>query len=257
MPTYWEYLKLDELLELQQRLGKEHDEMLFIVIHQSYELWFKEMLHEIDYMQTLMNQTDLPRVSHTFKRVLTILKMMVAKIDILETMTPLEFIAFRERLESGSGFQSAQFRELEFVLGYKRRTSVDHYANGSAARARLEKRFAAPTLWDSFAHFLAAADYAVPAEVLTRDVTQPIAANAGMQKALMDVYRSNPSLASLCERMVDLDEGVQEWRYRHVKMVERTIGTKMGTGGSTGADYLKTTLMHPLFPDLWEIRTSF
>ena len=257
MPTYWEYLKLDELLELQQRLGEEHDEMLFIVIHQSYELWFKEMLHEIDYLQTLMGQSDLPRVSHTFKRVLTVLKMMVAKIDILETMTPLEFLAFRERLESGSGFQSAQFRELEFVLGGKRRSPIDRYPKGSRARARLEERYAAPTLWDSFVHFLARSGYNVPADVLERDVTQPVTPTPQMQRALIDVYRSNPSLANLCERMVDLDEGVQEWRYRHVKMVERTIGTKPGTGGSAGADYLKTTLMHPLFPDLWEIRTSF
>jgi tryptophan 2,3-dioxygenase len=257
VPTYWEYLKLDELLELQQRLGEEHDEMLFIVIHQSYELWFKEMLHEIDYLQTLMGKSDLPRVSHTFKRILTILKMMVAKIDILETMTPLEFLAFRERLESGSGFQSAQFREFEFVLGHKRHGSVVHYAAGSPARVRLERRFAAPTLWDSFAHFLSASGYNVPADVLKRDVTEPIKANPEMQRALIDVYRKDPSLANLCERMVDLDEGVQEWRYRHVKMVERTIGTKQGTGGSAGADYLKTTLMHALFPDLWEIRTSF
>jgi len=257
VPTYWEYLKLDELLDLQQRLGEEHDEMLFIIIHQSYELWFKEMLHEIEYLQRLMGEADLPRVSHTFKRVLTILKMMVAKIDILETMTPLEFLAFRERLESGSGFQSAQFREFEFVLGYKRHGAVVHYAAGSPARVRLERRYTAPTIWDSFVHFLAASDYPVPADVLKRDVTEPIKANPEMQRALIEVYRTNPSLANLCERMVDLDEGVQEWRYRHVKMVERTIGTKPGTGGSAGAEYLKTTLMRPLFPDLWEIRTSF
>ena len=257
MPTYWEYLKLDELLDLQQRLGEEHDEMLFIVIHQSYELWFKQMLHEIEYMQTLLEKKDLPRAFHTFKRILTILKMMVAKIDILETMTPLEFLSFRERLESGSGFQSAQFREFEFVLGHKRRKAVDHYAEGSSARERLERRFTAPTLWDSFARFLDASGYKVPADVLARDVTQPIAANPDMQKTLIEVYKSDASLANLCERMVDLDEGVQEWRYRHVKMVERTIGTKMGTGGSAGADYLKATLMRPLFPDLWEIRTSF
>jgi tryptophan 2,3-dioxygenase len=140
VPTYWEYLKLDELLELQKRLGDEHDEMLFIVIHQSYELWFKQMLHEIDYLQVLMAKPDLPRTFHTFKRVLTILKMMVAKIDILETMTPLEFLSFRERLESGSGFQSAQFRELEFVLGHKRRKAVDHYAEGSSARGGIRSR---------------------------------------------------------------------------------------------------------------------
>jgi len=257
MPTYWEYLKLDELLDLQQRLGEEHDEMLFIVIHQSYELWFKEMLHEIDYMQQLMEKADVPRVSHTFKRILTVLKMMVAKIDILETMTPLEFLAFRERLESGSGFQSAQFRELEFVLGHKRRKAVDHYAAGTPARERLETRYAAPTLWDSFAHFIARSGFNVPADVLKRDVTQPVAANAEMQKTLIEVYRRDPALANLCERMVDLDEGIQEWRYRHVKMVQRTIGTKMGTGGSAGAEYLATTLMKPLFADLWEIRTSF
>jgi len=257
MPTYWEYLKLDELLGLQQRLGEEHDEMLFIIIHQSYELWFKQMLHEIEYLQKLLDEADLPRASHTFKRILTILKMMVGKIDILETMSPLEFLAFRDRLESGSGFQSAQFREFEFVLGHKRRGAVDHYAVGTPARERLEKRYAAPAVWDSFAHFIAAAGYHVPAAVLDRDVTKPITASVEMQRALIDVYRTNPSLANLCERMVDLDEGVQEWRYRHVKMVERTIGTKQGTGGSAGAEYLKTTLMRPLFPDLWEIRTSF
>jgi tryptophan 2,3-dioxygenase len=257
MPTYWEYLKLDELLDLQQRLGEEHDEMLFIVIHQSYELWFKEMLHEIDYLQALMEKADQPRVSHTFKRILTVLKMMVAKIDILETMTPLEFLAFRERLESGSGFQSAQFRELEFVLGGKRPGPIDRYPQGSASRARLEKRYVAPTLWDSFVHLLARSGHKIPAEVLKRDVTQPIAASAEMQHVLIDVYRRDPALANLCERMVDLDEGIQEWRYRHVKMVQRTIGTKMGTGGSSGAEYLATTLMKPLFPDLWEIRTSF
>jgi tryptophan 2,3-dioxygenase len=257
MPSYWDYLKVEELLALQQPTGDEHDEMLFIVIHQSYELWFKEMLHEIDYFCVLLGRKDLPRSFHTMKRILTVLKMLVAKIDILETMTPLEFLAFRERLESGSGFQSAQFREMEFVLGHKRMGMVTHYPEGYPGRARLLRRFGQPTLWDVFVRFLDDAGYPMPAAVLNRDVTRPIEPSADMQKALMDVYRSDASLASLCERMVDLDEGVQEWRYRHVKMVERTIGTKRGTGGSEGAEYLRTTLMHPLFPDLWEIRTSF
>ncbi|HEU4364976.1 MAG TPA: tryptophan 2,3-dioxygenase family protein [Candidatus Krumholzibacteria bacterium] len=257
MPSYWDYLKVEELLSLQQPTGDEHDEMLFIIIHQSYELWFKEMLHEIDYFGVLLGRQDLPRAFHTMKRILTTLKMLVAKIDILETMTPLEFLAFRERLESGSGFQSAQFRELEFVLGHKRMGMVTHYPEGYPARARLVRRFDAPTIWDVFVRFLHGLGYGVPAEVLNRDVTQPITASAAMQKTLIEVYRSDASLASLCERMVDLDEGVQEWRYRHVKMVERTIGTKRGTGGSDGAEYLRTTLMRPLFPDLWEIRTSF
>jgi tryptophan 2,3-dioxygenase len=134
---------------------------------------------------------------------------------------------------------------------------VDHFPAGSQARQRLERRYTEPTLWDSFVRFLDGCDFPVPDEVLKRDVTQPVKPNAEKQKVLIQVYRSDPSLASLCERMVDVDEGMQEWRYRHVKMVERTIGTKRGTGGTEGAEYLKTTLMRPLFPDLWEIRTSF
>ncbi|HKB36065.1 MAG TPA: tryptophan 2,3-dioxygenase family protein, partial [Gemmataceae bacterium] len=147
MPNYAEYLKLDALLTLQEP-GGEHDEMLFIIIHQSYELWFKELLHEVAYLQRLLEHGDLARASHTIKRVLTILKMLVAKVDILETMTPLEFLGFRARLESGSGFQSAQFRELEFALGHKRRAALEQFAPGSSERARLELRYQAPTLWD-------------------------------------------------------------------------------------------------------------
>jgi tryptophan 2,3-dioxygenase len=257
MPTYSDYLKLDELLSLQQPAagGKEHDEMLFIVIHQSYELWFKEVLHEIDYLQGLLERADLPRAGHTMKRVLTILKMMVAKIDILETMTPLEFLTFRDRLESGSGFQSAQFRELEFVLGHKRTGPIERVPEGPA-RERLRERYRRPTLWDSYLHMLATAGYAIPAVALRRNVTAPVEASTDVQRILIDVYRSDPTLADFSERLVDLDEGVQEWRYRHVKMVERTIGTKPGTGGSAGAAYLQTTLNRPLFPDLWAIRTE-
>ena len=256
MPTYWEYLKIDELLQLQKPLSDEHDELLFIVIHQSYELWFREMLHELDYFQGLLAKKDLPRAFHTMRRVLTILKMLVAKIDVLETMTPLEFMTFRERLESGSGFQSAQFRELEFVLGNKQRSAIERYPTDYRARKNLERRWNEPTIWDSFVRFLKASGFDVPKAVLERDVTTLVGPNADMQRVLVEVYRKDPTLANLCERMVDLDEGIQEWRYRHVKMVERTIGTKMGTGGSAGAEYLRTTLMRPLFPDLWEIRTS-
>jgi tryptophan 2,3-dioxygenase len=257
MPSYSDYLELDRLLGLQKPGGDDHDEMLFIVIHQSYELWFKEVLHEVDYLVGLLGADDLPRAFHTMKRVLTVLKMMVAKIDILETMTPLEFLAFRDRLEDGSGFQSRQFRELEFVLGYKRHGPIDRFAAGTPSRAMLEKRYAAPTLWDALVRFLAARGYPVPRDVLERDVTRPVVPSPAVQRTLMEVYKNDPQLASLCERFVDLDEGMQEWRYRHVKMVERTIGTKPGTGGSTGAEYLRTTLMKPLFPDLWIIRADF
>ncbi len=256
--TYSSYLKLDELLSLQQPLseGPEHDETLFIIIHQVYELWFKEMLHELDYVKTLLARQDTPRALATLKRVLTILKVAVAQIDVLETMTPLEFLSFRERLESGSGFQSFQFRELEFVLGLKNPKALERYPAGSAQRSRLERRMSEPTIWDAFLHFLAGAGYPVPQELLARDVSVPVAAAPELRPVLIDVYRRDPMVSTLCERLVDLDEGLQEWRYRHVKMVQRTIGTKHGTGGSEGAAYLMTTLNQPVFPDLWAIRAE-
>ena len=171
MPTYGEYLKLDQLLALQHPLSRapEHDEMLFIVIHQVYELWFKEILHEVDYLQELLSGNQGIRAGHTLKRVLTILKVMVAQLDILETMTPLEFLSFRDRLESGSGFQSAQFRELEFALGWKEPRALERYPADSPAVRRLEARLAAPTLWDAFLRYLAMNGIAVPAEDLVFD----------------------------------------------------------------------------------------
>ena len=256
--TYSSYLKLDELLALQKPLsdGPEHDETLFIVIHQVYELWFKQLLHEIDYLMALLERKDAPRSLHTLKRILTILKVVVAQIDVLETMTPLEFLSFRARLESGSGFQSFQFREMEFVLGHKTPASLDRYPEGSDARARLTRRLSAPTLWDSFLKYLAGAGYSVPPDQLGRDVTKPIEPSAPLRAVLVEVYRKDAATSSICERLLDLDEGLQEWRYRHVKMVQRTIGTKHGTGGSEGAAYLMKTLNQPMFPDLWAIRTE-
>ena len=259
MPSYAEYLKIDELLALQRPLseGPEHDEMLFIVIHQVYELWFKEILHELDHLERMLSRNDGARARHTLKRILTILKVMVAQLDILETMTPLEFLSFRDRLESGSGFQSYQFRELELALGWKDAKALERYPTGSETRRRLERRLESPSLWDSFLHHLAAAGVPVPRADLERDVTRRVDSSPALREVLIGVYRGQPTLAELCERLVDLDEGLMEWRYRHVKMVQRTIGTRRGTGGSAGADYLLATLNQPLFPDLWAIRTEF
>jgi len=259
MPTYGEYLRTDELLGLQSPLsdGPEHDEMLFIVIHQVYELWFKQVLHELDYLEGLLSRNDGDRARHTLKRILTILKVMVAQLDILETMTPLEFLSFRDRLESGSGFQSYQFRELEFALGWKDPRALERYPAGSEARRRLEHRLASASLWDFFLRHLSCSGVQVPRADLERDVTRRVEPSPALRDILVEVYRGNPPLAELCERMVDLDEGIMEWRYRHVKMVQRTIGTRRGTGGSAGAEYLATTLNQPLFPDLWAIRTEF
>jgi tryptophan 2,3-dioxygenase len=254
--TYGGYLRVDDLLALQQprSSGPEHDELLFIVIHQVYELWFKEVLHELDRVRQLLTADDTHRAQHTLKRILTILKVLVAQLDILETMTPLEFQSFRERLEAASGFQSDQFRQIEFVLGAKNDKAIRRFPDGSRARAALERRYAEPTLWDAFLHYLAREGYSIPAASLTRDVAAPATPSAAIQEVLIALYRRDPKNAELCERLVDLDEGMQEWRYRHVKMVERTIGTKAGTGGSTGAEYLRNTIGHSLFPDLWEIR---
>jgi tryptophan 2,3-dioxygenase len=254
--TYGSYLRVDDLLELQQprSSGPEHDEMLFIVIHQVYELWFKELLHEFDRVVGLLTGDDSHRAQHTLKRILTILKVLVAQLDILETMTPLEFLSFRERLAAASGFQSDQFRQIEFVLGMKSEPAISRFASGSRAHGALSLRYGQPTVWDAFLHYLSREGYAVEDRHLRRDVTTVIQPDAAIQTILIDVYRRDPKNAELCERLVDLDEGFQEWRYRHMKMVERTIGGKSGTGGSSGAEYLRRTVGRSLFPDLWEIR---
>lgn len=255
--TYNSYLKVDELLQLQRPLsiGPEHDELLFIVIHQVYELWFKEILHELDHVRGLLDGGQSHRVPHTLKRILTILKVLVAQLDILETMTPLEFQSFRERLEQASGFQSDQFRQLEFVLGRRDPRALDRFAAGSRARTSLAARLEERSLWRCVLDYLAREGYAVPEAARSGPEAAAPIASEEVQAVLVTVYRTDPRNAELCERLVDLDEGVQEWRYRHMKMVERTIGAKPGTGGSAGAGYLRSTLMQPVFPDLWAIRS--
>jgi tryptophan 2,3-dioxygenase len=254
--TYVSYLRLEELLALQQprSAGPEHDEMLFIVVHQVYELWFKQVLHELRYLRSALDAGDSPGALATLKRVLTILKTLVAQIDVLETMTPVSFNSFRARLEAASGFQSHQFRELEFLLGHKRPELVTQHPAGSAGRRALEQLLGERTVFDAFLRYLSLEGHPVPEAALARDARAAVVASAGVQEALLDAYRANGFAAQVCERLVDFDEGLQEWRYRHVKMVERTIGIKIGTGGSAGAAYLRETLFRPLFPDLWEIR---
>jgi len=217
--SYVSYLRINELLALQEPKsdGPEHDELLFIVIHQTYELWFKQILHELDRARRLLREGSLHPVLGTLRRVRTILKTLVGQVDILETMTPLEFNAFRARLESSSGFQSYQFREFEAV-------------------------FARPGIWDDVVKLLEGHGCMVSVDI---------------EESLLSVYRTRPDMSLLLEELVDIDEGLQEWRYRHVKMVERTIGNSRGTGGSSGAGYLKSTLFNPVFPELWAIRSRF
>jgi tryptophan 2,3-dioxygenase len=252
--TYASYLALDDVLAAQRPRSQEHDELLFIVIHQVYELWFKQLLHEFAYLQRRLEMGDSSRVLGTLKRVLTILKTVVAQIDVLETMTPRQFTTFRDRLDAASGFQSAQFRELEAVLGRRDAGTVDRYPPGSGARQRIADAMARPSVIDSFLRYLAAQGFGVPREALERDITQPAVPSPAVQDVLVEVYRVDGPEVQVCERLVDVDEGLQEWRYRHVKMVERTIGDRAGTGGSSGAQYLRTTLFQAAFPDLWAVR---
>ncbi|MEY4425588.1 MAG: hypothetical protein RJB56_1215 [Actinomycetota bacterium] len=267
--TYISYLKVDELLELQQpESDGEHDEMLFIVIHQTYELWFKQMLHEIAELQRTLESGQSHRSLAILGRVRTIMKTCVGQLDILETMTPLQFNTFRGRLQSSSGFQSAQFREFEAVLGRRDQAGAgadkhsgmgmaEHLIAGSPARARVEAAMQRRSLWDSTLLYLDSRGHKVPAEVINRDVAKPYSEHAGVQEVLLSVHRNDAEAAMICEALVDLDEGLQEWRYRHVKMVERTIGHKMGSGGSSGVGYLSSTLFRPVFADLWAIRSRF
>ncbi len=254
--TYSSYLALDEVLAAQRPRSDEHDELLFIVIHQVYELWFKQMLHEAAHLQGRLEAGDTAHALHTLRRLLTILKVAVAQIDVLETMTPRQFLGFRDRLDAASGFQSAQFRELEAVLGRRDPDVLRHHPRGGAGRRHIAAAMARPSLYDSFVRYLATQGYAVPAGVAERDVSLPAEPSAEVQAALLAVYRDDGGPAQVAERLVDLDEGMQEWRYRHVKMVERTIGTKPGTGGSPGTAYLHTTLSTAVFPDLWAIRSA-
>lgn len=253
--TYSDYLVLPTLLDLQRPRSDppEHDEILFIVIHQVYELWFRLVLHETDKLNRDLSANDLYGAIATCKRIRTVWKTAVQQLDIMETMTPLSFASFRDRLDTASGLQSLQFRELEFAWGYKR---------GELARAgsplpgyeALQQRLGQRSVMDHLLDLLAARGVAVPAELRERDLSLATEPNLALQDEIFRVYHVQPDLVILFESLMDFDEGLQEWRYRHVKLVERTIGAKLGTGGTVGVDFLKRSLFRPLFPDLWAVR---
>src|SRR5215470_6084398 len=209
--TYASYLDLEELLSLQKPRSSppEHDETLFIIIHQTYELWFKQLLHEFEKIKGDFSEGDLFGAIHTFKRVRTIMKVLVAQLDIIETMTPLSFASFRDRLDTASGFQSAQFREVEFVLGYKRPSVTHPIPDAEPGKARAHARLAEPTVIDAFYRFLAARGAKVPRELLERDVRLATEASPAVQDELFRLYREQPELVILFELMTDFDEGLQ------------------------------------------------
>ena len=254
--TYANYLDLEKLLTLQNPRSTPagHDEMLFIIIHQTYELWFKQLLHEFEKIKRDFSAGDLFGAIHSFKRTRTIMKTLVAQVDILETMTPSSFSSFRDRLETASGFQSIQFRELEFLLGYKRASTLAYVKPDFPGYDRMKQRLSERTVIDHFYDFLETRGANIPEELKNRDIAQANEPNEQVQREILRLYKTSPEMSILFELMTDFDEGLQEWRYRHIKLVERTIGAKKGTGGSPGVPFLKESLFKPIFHDLWAIR---
>jgi tryptophan 2,3-dioxygenase len=245
--SYGSYLKIDELLGLQQPLSRprHHDEMLFIIIHQVYELWFKQLLHEVDATMAALDRDDLLRVAKNFRRIHAIQRLLEQQVDILETMTPQEFNQFRDHLNPASGFQSVQFRELEFACGVRRTEVLQWVELDDRQRARLEARAKDPSLYDRVKALLHRRGFAVDSSEELVESYRRIYSNE------MEYY----DLYLLLEDLIEFDERFLLWRGRHVLMVERMIGQRKGTGGSSGARYLGTTLNHRFFPELWEVRT--
>jgi tryptophan 2,3-dioxygenase len=245
--SYGSYLKIGELLSLQRPLSspEHHDEMLFIIIHQVYELWFKQLLHELEATVDALDAGDLLRVSKYFRRIHTIQRLLEQQIDVLETMTPHEFNQFRDHLNPASGFQSIQFREMEFMCGVRRTETMQYIQMDDGQRARLEARLQAPSLYDHVKALLNQRGFAT-------------ATHDKMIESLQRIYThasEHYDLYLLMEDLIELDERFLLWRGRHVRMVERMIGQRIGTGGSSGAQYLSGTLVHRFFPELWEVRT--
>lgn len=245
--SYGSYLKVDELLALQRPLSRpaHHDEMLFIIIHQVYELWFKQILHELDAAVLALDRDDLSSVGKQFRRVHTIQRLLEQQLDILETMEPREFNEFRDHLNPASGFQSVQFRELEYLCGVRRTEVLQWVELDDAQRLRLERRAGSPSLYDRVKEVLRRRGFAVAtSEELT-----------GSCRAIYSNEATHDDLYRLLEDLIEFDERFLLWRFRHVLMVERMIGQRPGTGGSSGAQYLQSTLRHRFFPELWEVRT--
>jgi tryptophan 2,3-dioxygenase len=232
--SYGSYLKISELLGLQQGLSDEHDELLFIVAHQVYELWFKVVLFELEAARDRIDADDVFFARHHLRRVHVIEKLLVQQIDVLETMSPQDFLAFRSQLAPASGFQSVQFREIEFLSGLKEPKYLARIEATPAEASRLRNRLDEPSVDDAF-------------RGLVKRRGGP---------SLLDIFRDREhhgDLFDLCEALLDHDEAFAHWRARHVLMVERQIGSKTGTGGSSGADYLRTTLGKRFYPELWEV----
>ncbi|WP_411954163.1 tryptophan 2,3-dioxygenase [Alkalibacillus sp. S2W] len=257
--TYSDYLDLDSILNSQNRLSDHHDEMLFIVIHQVSELWIKLTLHELEAAVKAIQNEEYQPAFKMLARVSSIQTQIIKAWDVLSTMTPSEYLGFRDQLGNASGFQSYQYRLVEFALGYKTSHALAIYKNEPEIYDRLKAAYEAPGLYDVAIEALAKAGFAIDQSVLERDLTETYQANASVEQAWIEVYQDPDrywNLYQLAEKLVDLEDWMQQWRFRHMKTVERIIGHKTGTGGSSGVGYLKQVLDHYFFPELWNVRTA-
>jgi tryptophan 2,3-dioxygenase len=258
--TYNDYLKVPSLLGLQQTLSSptHHDEMLFIIIHQAYELWFKLILHEMESAIEFMQEGAILRAHHLMSRIGQIMKLLVQQIHILETMTPADFLAFRDHLRPASGFQSAQFREVEFLAGMKDEKYLEYFKNRPEMLERLKARIAGPDVRGSYYALLRRLGYAIPAQAEILEDANSMNAREMIIHGIIPIYQRSSEqlpLYLLTESLVEFDEYLALWREHHVRVVERVIGSRPGTGGSEGVPYLRTTTAKKCFPLLWEVRT--
>ncbi|WPG36431.1 tryptophan 2,3-dioxygenase [Variovorax sp. EBFNA2] len=257
--SYGDYLHLDDILNAQHPLSPAHDEMLFIVQHQTSELWMKLMLHELHAAVRCIAQERLPDAFKMLARVSRIMEQLVSAWTVLSTMTPPEYTAMRPYLANSSGFQSAQYRCIEFLLGNKNAAMLKPHAHRADLLAQVDAAYRAPSLYDESLRLLARHGLPVPAERLERDWTQPYESSDGVEAAWLTVYR-NPhdhwDLYQLGEKLTDLEDAFRLWRFRHVTTVERVIGFKRGTGGTGGVSYLRKMLDVVLFPEIWKLRTD-
>jgi len=257
--TYGEYLGLDTLLSSQNRKSDHHDEMLFIIIHQVSELWLKQIIHELEAAIEAIQDGGLQKSFKMLARVSKIQAQIIQGWDVLSTLTPSEYVEFRDKLGNASGFQSYQYRLVEFLLGYKTPHILKIYEQDALLSNRLEKAYRNPGLYDVAIQTLAKAGFPIDPGILERDFSKNYHKDQTVEQAWLIIYK-NPDkywdLYQLAEKLVDIEDGFQQWRFRHMKTVERIIGQKSGTGGSSGVGYLKKVLEHYFFPELWAIRTQ-
>jgi len=257
--SYGAYLRLDELLAAQRPLSDRHDEILFIVIHQATELWMKLVLHELAAAVRDIREEALAPAFKKLARVSRVQSQLIQSWDVLSTLTPADYMTFRDRLGQASGFQSYQYREIEFILGNKNAAMLAPHRHAPEIHGRLERALAAPSLYDECIRLLARRGFAIDPGRVARDWREPHRSDASVKAAWLEVYRDTRrhwDLYELAEELIDLEDWFQQWRFRHVTTVERVIGRKRGTGGTSGVGYLQNALNIRFFPELWELRTD-